>query len=200
MNKKKKDPVFVYPFKNQKEEENKERMDFVVSSYISDRGTKVERIQTTFTDGGYTRLVLKETVYLKNDSEGKKLGEVLSLRPQEQVKREHYLVFDVTIDAKEVMFMTKKDNPKEVAKFNENEAKVILYFYELNKVILKNAPKDLNHIYSTEESLRMAIVKINRKFASAFKSIVNTQEKKLMSEKSRKDYSFDPYIRLNVIH
>lgn len=200
MNKKKKEPVFVYPFKNQKEEESKERMDFVVSSYISDRGTKIERIQTTFTDGGYTRLVLKETVYLKNDDDGKKLGEVLSLRPQEQVKREQYLVFDVAIDAKGVMTMTKKDNPKEVAKFNENEAKVILYFYELTKVILAKAPKDLNHIYSTKESLRMATIKINRKFASAFKSIVNLQEKKLMSGDNRKDYTFNPYIRLNIIN
>jgi hypothetical protein len=199
MNKKKKDLVFVYPFKNQKEEAEKEKMDFVVSSYISDKGTKIERTQTTFTEGGYTRLVLKETVYLKNESDDKKLGEVLSLRPQEQVKREKYLVFNVTLDAKGVMFMTKKDNPKEVAKFNENEAKVILYFYELSKVVLKDAPKDLDYIYSTKGSLRIATVKINRKFAYAFKSIKNEKEKKLMSGDNRKDYSFNPYIRLNIL-
>ena len=103
------------------------------------------------------------------------------------------------MDDKGAMRMVKKDNPKEFAEFNKNEAKVILHFYKLSNVVLEKAPKDLDHIYKNKETIRMSIIKINRKFSYAFKSLNNKYEKKLMSGTSRKNYSFNSYIRLNTI-
>ena len=198
MNKKKDDPQFKYPFKDVQEEKDRKILDVVIFEYISEKGSKVKLTQTMFS-GGYRKFALEETIYIKNTDAGKGLSDILQLKPQDQIHREQYLVFDVAIDTKGNMRMTKKDNPKEFAEFNKNEAKVILYFYELSNVVLEKAPKDLDFIYKNKETIRMSIIKINRKFSYAFKSLKNKHEKKLMSGTSRKNYSFNSYIRLNTI-
>lgn len=198
MNKKKKTPEFINPFKDAQEEKDRKFLDFVVADYVSEKGTRVKLTQTIFT-GGYRKITLEETVYLKKTEADKKLSEILQLKPQDQIHREQYLVFDVVIDAKGKMKMTKKDKPTEFAEFNKNEAKLIMYFYRLSNVVLENAPKDLDFIYKNKQSTRMAIIDINRKFSYGFKSLTSKEEKKLMSGDSRKNYSFNPYVRLNVV-
>ena len=197
MNKKKDDPQFKYPFENTKDEKDRQMFDFIISEYISDKGSKVKLTQTSFS-GGYRKIVLEETVYIKNTDAEKKLSDILHLKPQDQISREQYLVFDVSMDDKGAMRMVKKDNPKEFAEFNKNEAKVILHFYKLSNVVLEKAPKDLDFIYKNKDSLRMATIDINRKFSYGFKSL-NKDEKKLISGNPRNNYSFNPYIRLNII-
>jgi aminopeptidase C len=109
------------------------------------------------------------------------------------------MVFDVVVDAQGRMTMTKKDNPKEFAEFNKNEAKMILYFYRLNNVVLESVPKDLDFIYKNKQSTRMACIDINRKFSYGFKSLTSKEERKLISGDPRKNYSFNPYVRLNIV-
>jgi hypothetical protein len=128
-----------------------------------------------------------------------KLSDVLELKPQNQIHREQYLVFNVSIGKDGKMTMVKKDSPKEIAEFNNNEARVILYFYELNNVDLAKVPKDLDYIYKNKESVRMAKIDINRKFSYSFQSLKNKNEKYLISGDSRKNYSFNSYIRLNIL-
>ncbi len=198
MNKKKKAPEFINPFKDAQEEKERKFLDFVVADYVSEKGTRVKLTQTIFT-GGYRKLTLEETVYLKKTEADKKLSEILQLKPQDQIHREKYLVFDATIDAKGRMKMVRKDNPDESAEFNKNEAKVIMYFYRLNNVVLENAPKDLDFIYKNKDSVRQAQIDINRKFSYGFKSLTNKEERKLISGDPRKNYSFNPYVRLNII-
>lgn len=198
MNKKKKVPEFINPFKDAQEEKDRKFADFVTAEYISEKGTKVKLTQTVFT-GGYRKFVLQETVYIKKTEADKKLSEILQLRPQDQVHREKYLVFDVTIDAKGKMKMVRKDNPSEFAEFNKNEARMIMYFYRLNTVVLENAPKDLDFIYKNKESVRLAKYDINKKFSYGFKSLVSKEENYLIAGKSRHNYWFNPYVRLNII-
>lgn len=197
MNKKRKVPVFNYPFESLSEEKDKEMLEIVDHEYISEKGSRIRVVQTLFS-GGYRKLTLTETIYVKNADGGKKLSDVLQLKPQDQIPREKYLVFDVGTTKKGAMRMTKKDSPKEFTEFNKNERSVILYFYELTRVALAKAPKDLDFIYKNEESLRMAIVKINRKFSFGFKSLKSKEEKKLIAG-TGKGYSFNSNIRLNTI-
>lgn len=198
MNKKKVAPTFKYPFKDVAEEKDRQMLDNVRTEYISDKGSKV-KLTETYYSGGYRKLVLTETVYLKNSDKREKLSDVLELKPQNQIHREQYLVFNVSIGKDGKMTMVKKDSPKEIAEFNKNEAKVILYFYELNNVDLAKAPKDLDYIYKNKESVRMAKIDINRKFSYGFQSLKNKNEKYLIFGDSRKNYSFNSYIRLNIL-
>lgn len=198
MNKKKKVPEFINPFKDAQEEKDRKFLDFVVANYVSEKGTRVKLTQTIYT-GGYRKLTLEETVYLKKTEADKKLSDILQLKPQDQIHREKYLVFDATIDAKGRMKMVRKDNPNESAEFNKNEAKVIQYFYRLNTVVLENAPKDLDFIYKNKASVRQAKIDINRKFAVGFPSLTKKEENYLIAGETRRDYWFNPYIRLNII-
>ena len=198
MNKKKKVPEFINPFKDAQEEKDRKFVDFVVADYVSEKGTRVKLTQTIFT-GGYRKLTLEETVYVKKTEEDKKLSEILQLKPQDQIHREKYLVFDVTIDTNGKMKMVRKDNPSEFAEFNKNEAKMIMYFYRLNNVVLENAPKDLDFIYKNKESVRLAKYDINKKFSYGFKSLMNKEENYLIAGKTRHNYWFNPYVRLNII-
>lgn len=198
MNKKKKVPEFINPFRDAQEEKDRKFLDFVVADYVSEKGTRVKLTQTIFT-GGYRKLTLEETVYVKKTEADKKLSEILQLKPQDQIHREKYLVFDVTIDTNGKMKMVRKDNPTEVAEFNKNEAKMIMYFYRLNNVVLENAPKDLDFIYKNKESVRLAKYDINKKFSYGFKSLMNKEENYLIAGKTRHNYWFNPYVRLNII-
>lgn len=198
MNKKKKVPEFINPFKDAQEEKDRKFADFVTAEYISEKGTKVKLTQTVFT-GGYRKFVLQETVYIKKTDADKKLSEILQLRPQDQVHREKYLVFDTTIDAKGKMKMVRKDNPSEFAEFNKNESKLIMYFYRLNTVVLENAPKDLDFIYKNKDSVRQAKIDINRKFTAGFPSLISEDENYLITGETRHDYWFNPYVRLNIV-
>jgi hypothetical protein len=198
MNKKKKQPEFINPFKDAQEEKDRKFADFVFAEYVSEKGTKVKLTQTVFT-GGYRKFVLQETVYIKNTEANKKLSDILQLKPQDQIHREKYLVFDTTIDAKGKMKMVRKDNPSESAEFNKNETKMIMYFYRLNTVVLENAPKDLDFIYKNKQSVRQAKMDINRKFSTGFQSLVSKEENYLIAGETRRDYWFNPYVRLNII-
>jgi hypothetical protein len=198
MNKKKKQPEFINPFKDAQEEKDRKFADFVFAEYVSEKGTKVKLTQTVFT-GGYRKFVLQETVYIKKTEADKKLSDILQLKPQDQIHREKYLVFDTTIDTKGKMKMVRKDNPTEFAEFNKNEAKMIMYFYRLNTVVLENAPKDLDFIYKNKQSVRQAKMDINRKFSTGFQSLVSKEENYLIAGETRRDYWFNPYVRLNII-
>jgi hypothetical protein len=198
MNKKKKQPEFINPFKDTQEEKDRKMVDFVMAQYVSDKGSKIKLTQTVFT-GGYRKFVLEETVYIKNTEVDKKLSDILDLKPQDQIRREKYLVFDAIIDDTGKMKIVRKDNPSEFAEFNKKESKMIMHFYRLNTVVLENAPKDLDFIYKNKESVRQAKIDINRKFIYAFPTLISEEENYLITGETRHDYWFNPYVRLNII-
>ena len=82
MNKKAKKPTFTYPFKDSEQEEAAKRFVFRRQNMVSNRGSRVELIETYY-KGGWSKFELKETVYIKNEP-GKKLGDLLYLRPYDK--------------------------------------------------------------------------------------------------------------------
>ena len=193
MNKKKKEPVFLYPFKDKHEEEDKHMMEHVASEYISDKGTKVKLTQTYYS-GGYRKLVLEETVYVKNSDTDKRLSDTLHLRPHNQVKTEKYFIIDIDKNPKGGILMTR-ENINEPIPFNINEMEVILYFHEKGNGSLLKATKDIQ-VYKNEKTLLDAINRINRRFKTGFCLSKNDN---LISGKQREDYSFNEFVRFNFI-
>ncbi|MEI8174920.1 MAG: hypothetical protein WCG28_03150 [bacterium] len=193
MNKKKKKPELFYPFKDKEQEETNKQFIFVRSRFISDKGTDVKLEQTNYR-GKYRKLVLTETVYLKENDSDNKLSDTLYLRPFDQVHTNKYLVFNATIDKDRVMYMTRENMINGEAKFNVNEANLILYFYDHPNVSLLEASID-SAVY-TGESVRITINKINSKFRAL---LGLTKKDKLISGDKGKKYSFNNNIRLNVV-
>ena len=195
MNKKVKKPEFLYPFKNKEHEEENKRFVFSRLNTVSDRNSKIELTETVFR-GGYRKLELKETIYVKKD-ENKKLSERLYLRPYDQVRLKKLLDFVVHIQKDGTTFLTRKNSLKDPIKFTSNQQKIIKLFYERKNVTLEDAI-DILSTYTTKESLRQTIHKINGKITGMFKL---TKKDEFINgiDKKRSGYSFNPNIRLEFI-
>lgn len=199
MNKKVKKPDLLYPFKDKNHEDASKRFDMRRMNIISDRGSRVELVQTIYA-GGIRKLELKETLYLKKEEGGKKLGEILYLRPYDQVRLKKHLDFVANINKNGEMFITREGTVGKIAQFNNDQRALIMCFYESKNISLNNALALIKNRtrrgYTTPESLRATIIKINRKIIGIFKL---TQKDKFISGKTRHAYSFNPNIRLKII-
>lgn len=195
MNKKVKKPEFLYPFKDKEHEEENKRYFISIMNTVSDRNSKVELTQTDF-KGGYHKLELKETIYFK-EGEDKKLSERLYLRPYDQVRLEKYLDFVVHIQKDGTMFLTRKNVLRDPIKFNHDQQAIIKLFYERKNITLEDAV-DILGTYTTTESLRQTIHKMNVKIIGMFKL---TKKDEFINgiDKKRSGYSFNPNIRLEFI-
>lgn len=197
MNKKKKEPEYIYPFKDAKHEADEKFMDIVMmNDVISEKGSKIRLVKTDF-NNGYMKFSLTETVYVSKKGMPNKLSEILHLMPQDQIRREKYLVFDISTDKKGNMLMVKKDNPTERVEFSKNYAELIKYFYRLSSVTLEDVSADLG-TYKNDESVRQATIKINRKFSANF-TIPKECGTKLIEGETRHGYWFNRYVHLNTV-
>jgi hypothetical protein len=201
MNKKVKKPEFKYPFKDKDHEESCKRFDMPRMRIVSDRGSKVELTQTEY-KGGWHKIELKETIYIQNDS-GKKLGELLHLRPYDQVRLRKLLDFAAHINLDGNMFVTRKDYASKPIEFNKNQRAVIELFYERKGVTLEDAVELLQRMhgngYKDIDSLRQMIRRINEKIIAGFHL---TKKDELITgtfDKKRSGYSFNPNIRFEFI-
>ncbi len=195
MNKKKKKPELFYPFKDKEHEESNKQLDFVRSKFISDQGSEVKLVQTHYR-GKYRKLVLTETLYLKDEGSNKKLSELLYLRPSNEVHTNKYLVFNATIKKEGIMHMTRENIVGKIAEFNKNETRLILYFYKRPSVSLEEAAVDSMQAYSGEGSVRTILHRINSKFTSL---LALPPKDKLIFGDQGKAYAFDKNIRLNIV-
>ena len=196
MNKKRQKPKFKYPFKDKDHEESCKFLDFKRMDMVSDRNTKVELTETVH-KGGYRKIELKETLYIKKGN-NKKLGDILYLRPFDQVRLEKLLDFVVHITKDEKIFMTRKNISKEALEFRSKSQSIIRLFYERKDVTLEDAVKILG-TYKNEQSLRQTIIKINRSVISHFKLTKKDDLIKGNFNRNNKGYSFNPNIRLEFI-
>lgn len=199
MNKKVEKPEFTYPFTDKEHEESLKFLDIRRMNMVSQRGSKVELTETMYHSSKYHKLELKETIYIKK-SESKNLGEILYLRPYDQVKGQKYLVFVVNIKKDGKVYFARERILEKVAEVSNDQWMIIKTFYESKNVSLEDALETISShtggVYNTTGSLRSTINKINRKIKSAFKL---TEKDKMISGEQGSGYSFNPHIRLNVI-
>lgn len=196
MNKKVKKPQFAYPFKDSEQEEASKRFVFRRQNMVSNRGSRVELTETYY-KGGWSKLELKETVYIKNDL-GKKLGDLLHLRPYDQVRIKKFLDFIVSINKAGKMFLTRKDYADKPLEFTSDQRAIIHLFYEHRSVTLEDAIRILG-TYKNAESLRQTIHKMNRRIVGCFKLTEKDEFIKGNFYKNRDGYSFNPNIRLEFL-
>lgn len=196
MNKKVKKPKFEYPFKDPGHEKASERFSIRRQDIVSDRGTRVELTQTEYA-GGWHKLELKETLYFKKDS-GKKLGEILYLRPYDQMRLKKLLDFVVSVNKDGKAFLSRKNYAKELLEFTPDQLAIIRLFYERRSVTLEDAVHILG-TYKNTASLRQTIIKVNRRIIGAFKLTGKDEFVKGTFYKNRDGYSFNPNIRLEFI-
>lgn len=196
MNKKAKKPTFTYPFKDSEQEEAAKRFVFRRQNMVSNRGSRVELIETYY-KGGWSKLELKETIYIKDDS-NKKLGEVLYLRPYDQVRIEKLLDFVVSINKDGKTFLTRKEYADRPLEFTSDQLAVIQLFYEHRSVTLEDAIHNLG-TYKNAESLRQTIRKMNRRIIGWFKLTKRDEFINGTFHKNRDGYSFNPNIRLEFL-
>lgn len=196
MNKKVKKPRFEYPFKDAAHEESCKRFDIRRQNMVSDRGTRVELTQTEYA-GGWHKLELKETLYFKKDS-GKKLGEILYLRPYDQMRLKKLLDFVVSVNKDGKAFLSRKNYAKESLEFTPDQLAIIRLFYERRSVTLEDGVYILR-TYKNVESLRQTIHKMNRRIVAWFKLTEKDEFIKGTFHKNRDGYSFNPNIRLEFI-
>lgn len=196
MNKKVKKPQFEYPFKDKEHEKASERFSIRRQDIVSGRGTRVELTQTEYA-GGWHKLELKETLYFKKDS-GKKLGEILYLRPYDQMRLKKLLDFVVSVNKDGKAFLSRKNYAKELLEFTPDQLAIIRLFYERRSVTLEDAVHILG-TYKNTASLRQTIIKVNRRIIGAFKLTGKDEFVKGTFYKNRDGYSFNPNIRLEFI-
>lgn len=196
MNKKAKKPRFTYPFKDAEHEKSSVRFIVKRQNMISDRGSRVELTETDY-KGGWHKLELKETIYIKNDS-NKNLGELLYLRPHDQVRMKKLLDFVVSINTDGGMFLTRRDYADKPLEFTSDQLAIIHLFYEHRSVTLEDAIHNLG-TYKNAESLRQTIRKMNRRIIGWFKLTKKDEFIKGTFYKNRDGYSFNPNIRLEFL-
>jgi hypothetical protein len=193
MNKKRKEPEFIYPFRDAEDEASRKMWDMTRTKYVSKRGTQVSLVETLY-NAKYRKVVLTETVYIKVGGPEQRLGEILTLRPYDQVRRKKLIFLEGSIDRKGSLRLEKNNVIGKVAEFNPNETRLIMFFYEHREVPLVKVPRELG--YTTETSVRSALIKINREISGALGS---HKSFKLVSGDQGKGYSFNPDIRLDIV-
>lgn len=196
MNKKAKKPKFAYPFRDEEHEEASKFWDVRRMDIVSNRGSKVTLIETVYA-GGHRKLEFKEIIYIKKN-ETKKLGELLYLRPYDQVRMKKLLDFTASIDMKDKMSLTRNGYAAKPLVFTPDQAAVIQLFYERRGVTLDDAVEILG-TYKNAASLRQTIIKINRRILGAFKLTAKDEFIKGNFHKNRDGYSFNPNIRLEFL-
>jgi hypothetical protein len=196
MNKKAQKPEFEYPFKDAEHEELCKRFDIRRQDIISDRGSRVELTQTEY-KGGWHKIELRETLYFQKDND-KKLGELLYLRPCDQMRLKKLLDFVVSINKDGKAFLSRKSHAKEPLEFTPDQLAIIRLFYEQRSVTLEDGVRILRK-YKNTESLRQTIHKMNRRIVAWFKLTGKDEFIKGTFHKTRKGYSFNPNIRLEFI-
>lgn len=196
MNKKVRKQEFNYPFRDADHEEASKRFVIRRQNIVSNRGSKVELNQTEYA-GGWHKLELKETIYIKSGS-GKKLGDILYLRPHDQMRMKKLLDFVVSIDKDGTMFLTRKGYAEKALEFTPDQRAIVRLFYERKDVTLDDAVAILGS-YKNPQSLRQTIRKINHRVIGAFKLTAKDEFITGTFNKNRSGYSFNPNIRLEFI-
>lgn len=196
MNKKAKKPKFEYPFKDARHEEASKRFVVRRQNMVSDRGSKVELSQTEYV-GGWRKIELKETVYVKKD-EPRKLGDIMYLRPYDQMRMKKLLDFVASTGKGGKTFLTRKEYAHAPLDFTRDQWALIRLFYEHRSVTLDDAVRILG-TYKNAASLRQTIIKINRRVVGAFRLSRKDEFIKGNFHKNRDGYSFNPNVRLEFL-
>jgi len=196
MNKKAKKPKFQYPFTDKEHEESCKFLTARLMNTVSDKGSRVELTETVYT-GGYRKIELKETLYIKK-KDMNNFGEVLYLRPYDQIRMKKLLDFVVLVQRNGKMFLSRKGLLDRPLEFTPDQQAIFRLFYERRGVTLEDAIEILG-TYTSTESLRQTIRKMNRRIIGWFKLTSKDEFINGTFHKNRSGYSFNPNIRLEYI-